>query len=87
MSVTLVAVIPRLCVIQNCVKAGKSRFYVRVHNTLKIHHNTSSTEIVVGEDDVDVGLEQRLQFIRQSDRLEKEQSSNEVKEEVSDECP
>ena len=53
--------------------------------TRKIHHKNSSTESVVG-DDVDAGLEQRLRLIRQSDRSENEQSSNEVEEEMSHVC-
>ena len=53
--------------------------------TRKIHHKNSSTESVV-EDDVDAELEQRLRLIRQSDRSEKEQSSNEVEEETSHVC-
>ena len=53
--------------------------------TRKIHHKNTSTESVT-EDDVDAGLEQRLRLIRQSDRSEKEQSSNEVEEEMSHVC-
>ena len=56
--------------------------------TRKIHHKNSSTESVV-EDDVDAELEQRLRLIRQSDRSEKEQSSNErrrMEEETSHVC-
>ena len=53
--------------------------------TRKIHHKNTSTESAT-EDDVDAGLEQRLRLIRQSDRSEKEQSSNEVEEEMSHVC-
>ena len=53
--------------------------------TRKIHHKNTSTESVT-EDDVDAGLEQRLRLIRQSDRSEKEQSSNKVEEETSHVC-
>ena len=53
--------------------------------TRKIHHKNTSTESVV-KDDVDAGLEQRLRLICQSDRSEKEQSSNEVEEEMSHVC-
>ena len=53
--------------------------------TRKIHHKSTSTESVM-EDDVDAGLEQRLRLIRQSDRSEKEQSSNKVEEEMSHVC-
>ena len=52
--------------------------------TRKIHHKNTSTESVT-ENDADVGLEQRLRLIRQSDRSENEQSSNEV-EEMSHVC-
>ena len=53
--------------------------------TRKIHHKNTSTESVT-ENDVDAGLEQRLRLIRQSDRSENEQSSNEVEEEMSHVC-
>ena len=51
----------------------------------KIYYKNSSTEISM-ENVVDAGLEQRLRLIRQSDRSEKEQSSNEVEEETSHVC-
>ena len=53
--------------------------------TRKFHHKNTSTESVT-ENDVDAGLEQRLRLIRQSDRSENEQSSNEVEEEMSHVC-
>ena len=51
----------------------------------KIYYKNSSTEIRM-ENVVDAGLEQRLRLIRQSDRSEKEQSSNKVEEETSRVC-
>ena len=51
----------------------------------KIYYKNSSTERS-RENVVDAGLEQRLRLIRQSDRSEKEQSSNEVEEETSHVC-
>ena len=51
----------------------------------KMHYKNTSTAIVM-EDDVDAGLEQRLQLICQSERSEKEQSSNKVEEEMSHVC-
>ena len=54
-------------------------------NSRVIYYKNSSTEISM-ENVVDAGLEQRLRLIRQSDRSEKEQSSNEVEEETSHVC-